>query len=153
MAEFLDIVDEKDNVIGKDTRKNIYNKGLDKQIRVSYLLIFNPRGELHVPVRSMNKKQYPGFYDFSVGEHVMSGETYDEAIYRGLEEELGIKDKEVTFLGKLIPQKHGSQCFSHVYQMLYGPKIENSVLDQELPTMQKLDPPENLYQFYQFHQA
>jgi ADP-ribose pyrophosphatase YjhB (NUDIX family) len=37
----------------------------------------------------------------SVGGHVSAGETYEETAYRELEEEYGIKAKELTLIGKI----------------------------------------------------
>lgn len=97
-SEYLDIVDENDKVIGKDTRKNIYIKGLEHNVRVVNIFIFNSEGKLLLPKRSMNRKIFPGCFDFSCGEHVVSGEDYYGAAKRGLEEELGIKNMRLIEL-------------------------------------------------------
>lgn len=122
--EYLDIVDENDKVIGKDTRENIYNKGLDHDIRVINIFVFNPEGKLLLPKRSMDRRIFPGCFDFSCGEHVVSGEDYYHAAKRGLEEELGIKDVELIELGKLTP-KDGVSCFMKVYKLEYNKEIVN----------------------------
>lgn len=122
--EYLDIVDENDKVIGKDTRENIYTKGLDHDIRVINIFVFNSEGKLLLPKRSMDRRIFPGRFDFSCGEHVMSGEDYYQAAKRGLEEELGIKDVELVELGKLTP-KDGVSCFMKVYELDYNKAIAN----------------------------
>lgn len=122
--EYLDIVDENDNVIGKDLRDNIYAKGLDHDIRVINIFVFNSAGKLLLPKRAMNRRIFPGCFDFSCGEHVVSGEDYYQAAKRGLEEELGIKSVELIELGKLTP-KNGVSCFMKVYKLEYNEKIVN----------------------------
>lgn len=122
--EYLDIVDENDNVIGRDLRNNIYAKGLDRNIRVINIFIFNSKGKLLLPKRSINRRIFPGCFDFSCGEHVMSGEDYYRAAKRGLEEELGIKDVELIELGKLTPKDKVS-CLMKVYELEYDKEIMN----------------------------
>lgn len=122
--EYLDIVDENDKIIGKDTRNNIYAKGLDHNVRVINVFIFNSEDKLLLPKRTMNRRIFPGCFDFSCGEHVVSGEDYYEATKRGLNEELGIKDAELIELGKLTP-KDGVSCFMKVYKTEYNKVIVN----------------------------
>lgn len=122
--EYLDIVDENDNVIGKDTRENIYTKGLEHDVRVINIFVFNSEGKLLLPKKSIKSRFFPGCFDFSCGEHVTSGEDYYQAAKRGLEEELGIKDEELVELGKLTP-KDGVSCFMKVYKLEYNKEIDN----------------------------
>lgn len=122
--EYLDIVDENDKVIGKDTRENIYTKGLEHNVRVVNIFVFNSEGKLLLPKKEKNAKFNPGRFDFSCGEHVVSGEDYYQAAKRGLKEELGIKDVELAELGKLTP-KDGVSCFMKVYELEYNKEISN----------------------------
>lgn len=122
--EYLDVVDENDKVINKDWRNSIYAKGLNHNIRVVNVFIFNYERKLLVPKRSMNRRIFPGCFDFSCGEHVISGEDYYQAAKRGLEEELGIKNIKLIELGKLTP-KDGVSCFMKVYKMEYNEDITN----------------------------
>ncbi|MBU0980751.1 MAG: NUDIX domain-containing protein [Nanoarchaeota archaeon] len=93
MPEYLDIVDEKDKVIGKDTRENVHDR---LQIhRDVHVLVINSKGEVLLQKRSMKKGDYPGYFDSSVGEHVLSGESYKEAAIRGTREELGFEPEEL----------------------------------------------------------
>ena len=56
-----------------------------------HVCLFNERGEILIQRRSMAKKGYPGFWDFSVGGGVLTGETVREAAVREVREELGIE--------------------------------------------------------------
>lgn len=88
--EILDVVDEHDNVIGRDTRSNIHNsKSWHRGIHV---IILNGRGEMLLQLRGPGQDKYPNTYDLAVSEHAKSGESYEQAAKRGLLEELGIRD-------------------------------------------------------------
>jgi isopentenyldiphosphate isomerase len=87
-SEVLDIVDNSDNVIGRDTRFNVHHsKSWHRGIHV---ILINGKGELLMQLRGPEKDKCPNTYDLSLSEHVMSGETYEQAAMRGLQEELGI---------------------------------------------------------------
>ncbi|TSA56489.1 NUDIX domain-containing protein [bacterium] len=122
--EYLDIVDENDNVKSKDTRENIWKRGLEHNVRVVNIFIFNSKKELLLPKRSMDRRIFPGCYDFSCGEHVQAGEDYYDAAVRGLKEELGIVDQRLVELGKITP-KEGVNCFMKVYKLTYDREINN----------------------------
>ena len=122
--EYLDIVDKNDNVESKDTRENIWKRGLEHNVRVVNIFIFNSKKELLLPKRSMDRRIFPGCYDFSCGEHVQAGEDYYDAAIRGLKEELGIVDQKLVELGKITP-KEGVNCFMKVYKLIYDGGIKN----------------------------
>lgn len=87
--EYLDIVDDTDNVIGKDTRKAVHaNYQMHRGVHV---FVVNCEGRILIQKRSSQKDYYPGYYDISVGAQVLSGESYEEAARRELGEELGIQ--------------------------------------------------------------
>jgi len=87
-VEYLDIVDEKDRTIGKDTRENIHKKNLIH--RGVHVFVLNNKGEILVQKRARDKDYLPGFYDASVGGQVLSGESYEQAAEREIKEELGL---------------------------------------------------------------
>ncbi len=124
--EVLDIVNEHDEVIRKDKRINIVKQGLKKgeSIRVVNIFIFNSRGKLLVPKRSLDRLIFPGCYDFSCGEHVESEEDYYVAAIRGLKEELNIENIKLQELGKLGPKDNVSN-FMKVYKLIYDGPINN----------------------------
>ena len=71
--EYLDLVDENDNVIGKEDRNVIYQKNW-RNFRVINIMIFTSDNKIIVPIRSANRRVFPNCYDCSVGGHVSSGE-------------------------------------------------------------------------------
>ena len=56
--EFLDVVDESDNVVGRSRRSDVHQRGLLH--RSIHLLVFNRSGELLMQKRSMEKDEAPG---------------------------------------------------------------------------------------------
>jgi len=86
--EFIDIVNENDKIIGKATRKDAFEKGL--MHRAAAVLIINNEGKILVQKRAATKKLSPGLFDASSAGGVHSGESYEEAAKRELQEDLGI---------------------------------------------------------------
>jgi isopentenyldiphosphate isomerase len=117
--EVLDLVNDHDVVIGQVSRSAFADPAHFPagNMRAAELFIVNDRGELWVPRRSMNKKTWPGGYDFSAAEHVGTGETYEQAMLRGLQEELNLTatPDELIFLGKLPPDE--LPIFRAVYKL------------------------------------
>lgn len=86
--EFLDYVNDNDEVIGSASRSEVYEKKLLH--RIVHVLVFNKIGELALQRSSDNKEFCPGHWGTSAGGHVQSGEDYQEAALRELEEELEV---------------------------------------------------------------
>ena len=86
--EFLEVVDENDNVIGLETRANVHKKGLlHREIHIFFL---TPNGEIIFQHRGKDKDTYPDKLDATVGGHVDPGMTYDETAIKECKEETGI---------------------------------------------------------------
>ena len=86
--EFLDYVNDRDEVIGSAPRSEVYEKRLLH--RIVHVLVFNKNRELALQRSSDNKEFCPGHWGTSAGGHVQSGEAYQEAALRELEEELEV---------------------------------------------------------------
>ena len=100
--EYLDIVNENNKVIGKTTKKEIYDRKLPH--RIVHIIVVNPEtSKIYLQKRSDTVSFLPGYYSTSAGGHVRSGESYEEAAKRELKEELGLeipifKLKDLKFL-------------------------------------------------------
>jgi isopentenyl-diphosphate delta-isomerase len=116
--EYLDIVDENDNVIGKKKRSEVYAENLSN-FRVINAFILNSQGEIWIPRRSAHKKIFPLCLDMSVGGHVASGENYEEALRRETLEEIGVDIDKVSycFLGYLTPKLDNVSAHMKVYEI------------------------------------
>jgi len=86
--EIFDIVNERDEVIGRKPRSEVHARGLLH--RAIHVLVFNARGEIFLQKRSMKKDRQPGVWDSSCSGHVDSGEDYDQTAVRELREEIGL---------------------------------------------------------------
>lgn len=87
--EYLDIVDDTDQVIGSALYEDVYKNM--SQHRIVHILIFNKHNELLLQMRSIQKRAHAQHWSTSVGGHVRSGETYEQAAIREAEEELGVR--------------------------------------------------------------
>lgn len=85
--EIFDVVNEKDEVIGQETRREVHRRGL--RHRAVHVLVFNRRGELFLQKRSHKKDNHPGVWDSSSSGHLDAGEDYDTAAVREVWEEIG----------------------------------------------------------------
>ena len=126
MEEMIDIVDEEDRFIRKATRKEVREKALLH--RYSRIIIVNNERNLLVQKRSVHKEVYPGYWDLGVAETVLSGESYESAAIRGLDEELGIVYvsniqliRSFLFKLKFRSAKDNGNC--KVYKHMYNGKI------------------------------
>lgn len=87
--DIFDVVNERDEVIGKEPRSEVHQLGL--MHRATHVLVLNSRGELFLQKRSMKKDRQPGLWDSSASGHLDTGETYEAAATRELEEEIGLQ--------------------------------------------------------------
>jgi isopentenyl-diphosphate delta-isomerase len=116
--EVLDLVNNDDVVIGQKPRSAVYAEKLTN-FRVINAFVVNDRGELWIPRRTANKRIYPLHLDVSVGGHVETGETYEDAFRREAAEELNIDIQHVQYklLGHLTPSSSGVSAFMQVYEI------------------------------------
>ncbi len=94
--EMLDIVNEKNKVVGKAERAECHKKLLAH--RLIQVFVFDRKGKVFVAKRSKRKAVYPGLLDVSVAGHVDAGETYKQAAMREVREELGVRPKKLRKL-------------------------------------------------------
>lgn len=100
--EFVDIVNNKNEVIGKAKRGEAHQKGLIH--RALSVLIIHSEGKLLLQQRSKHTKVHPLSWDLSTSEHLLAGETYEIAGQRSVKEELGV-DVHVEAVSKTSLQK------------------------------------------------
>ena len=86
--EIFDVVNERDEVIGRAPRKDVHARGL--RHRAVHVLVFNAHGEVFLQKRSLLKDTARGKWDSSSSGHLDSGEDYDACAVRELREEIGL---------------------------------------------------------------
>jgi isopentenyldiphosphate isomerase len=87
--EIFDVVNERDEVVGRQTRGEVHRLGL--MHRAVHVLAFNSRGQVFLQKRSMKKDRQPGLWDSSASGHLDCGESYDACAVRELREEIGLE--------------------------------------------------------------
>ncbi len=96
--ELLDIVDDNDNVTGRELRSTVHHLG--SQHRGVHVFLFTEDGQMLIQKRSADRASSPSLLDCSISEHVKAGEDYFEAAIRGMKEELGVTGIEIELLAK-----------------------------------------------------
>jgi isopentenyl-diphosphate delta-isomerase len=97
--EIVNIVDEKDNVIGNTPKSKAHVEGVLHRTVIAEVIDSKGRFTL---VKQAPDRQDAGQYVSPVGGHVSSGETEEEALKREALEEMGLKDFDFKFIGKAI---------------------------------------------------
>lgn len=88
--EWVDVVDENNNVMAQATRQQMRQKNL--RHRATYIVVHNGMDKVLVQRRTKNKDFYPGWLDATAGGVVQKGEEMLASARREAEEELGIAD-------------------------------------------------------------
>jgi len=86
--EIVDVVDDRDQVVGQATRAELRTRRL--RHRAVFVLLFNSESQLFVHQRTATKDIYPSYHDVAFGGVVATGEDYDRAARRELAEEAGV---------------------------------------------------------------
>jgi isopentenyl-diphosphate delta-isomerase type 1 len=112
--ELFDVVDISDRVVGTARRGDVHANGWLH--RAVHVLVCREDGAVFLQKRSMQKDSQPGKWDSSSSGHLDSGEGYEAAAVRELEEELGIATAEVVEIGRLPASKATGNEFVRVYK-------------------------------------
>ena len=86
--EFLDVVNERDEIVSKAPKSEVHAKKLPH--RIAHIFVFNDKGEMALQMRG-NVAFCPYHWCTAAAGHVRSGESCVQAALRELEEELGIR--------------------------------------------------------------
>lgn len=111
MTEVI-IVNENDEVIGTMPKDEAHKNGTLHRIAVIY--VENSKGDILIQERA------DGYLDHSSAGHVDVGESYEEAAYRELAEELGIKEVKLKYVGHGMTKNEiypGGKKSSHVFDI------------------------------------
>lgn len=106
----VDVVDQADQPIGKIPRGLLFHEHAN--FRVAHDLIFNSQGELLIQQIAGTRNRHPGYWGSSVAAYMFAGESYEAAANRRLEEELGVQNVNLRYLGKTSMVDEG--CFKFI---------------------------------------
>lgn len=132
MTEFLDVVNERDEVIGQEEREEVHRQGLI--CRMVFVLFYTPDKKIILQRRSMSKKSNPGKLTTTVSGHVSSGDTYDQTALKETFEEAGvhiIADK-LESLGVLYAGYVEGEYISNAMRGLYLYEFNGDVRDLKI---------------------
>lgn len=119
--ELLDLVDTNDNVVGTVEREahhvdpeSYVRKG--QYFRGTTCILVNSQNQVWIPKRQPWRKVAPDGLDFSMAEHVKSGEDHSDGAIRGMSEELGlnVQAEELILVGKKVFDDFG--CVMSLYE-------------------------------------
>lgn len=116
MEEYIDVVNENDEIIGKDLKSEKKIKGFIS--RTVAIFILNSNKNFIICKRGAHKKNDPNLFDLSAYGNVMAGETYDHAATRELLEELNISC-ELKFLDKYYQEIRNGENLSKIFCAVY----------------------------------
>ena len=121
--EMFDVVNENDVVIDQQPRQIVHQRNLLH--RAVHALVYDRRNRLYLQKRALNKDTNPGLWDTSMGGHLETGETYDQAAIRETFEELGIVlDHAPEKLFKLKASEMTGHEFIWVYKIIHDGEIQ-----------------------------
>lgn len=117
-------VDKNDTFIEVVDRKEAYQHGWIH--RGVHAVVQNPEGKFFVPQRSTQKATWPGYFDLGLAETLQPDEGYEQALERGLQEELGIfSHTNKTVIRKQYYQEYFWEAYNiFVVLCLYSISIE-----------------------------
>lgn len=116
--ELLAVVNEANEECGAAPRRLIHELGLLH--RAVHVLVYVSERELIIQRRSANKDTYPLRWE-CVGGHLGPGEDYERAAWREIEEELGVKARDVRYVTALSASKATGHEFIKIYRALASP--------------------------------
>jgi isopentenyldiphosphate isomerase len=109
--EFLDVVNERDEIIGKAPKSEVHARKLPH--RIVHIFVFNDNGEMALQLRA-NVQFCPHHWCTAAAGHVRSGESCMQAALRELEEELGIRF-DIEFVRKDFYENDGLKLFLYSF--------------------------------------
>src|SRR3989338_2339483 len=151
--EYLDIVNDQDEVIGTVPRSEAYvgQKSGANRYRIATVFMFNDEGKMALQLRSKNLSFSPHTWCATACGHVSSGETFEQAAMRELAEEAGISTK-LEFVGKALhdPESHNKFVVS-TFKGIWNKEFHPHAVDVEKVEFYSLDEVKSMTEREEFH--
>lgn len=129
--EWFPVVNEEGKLIGKAPR-SVCHDGKSMLLHpVVHLHLLNKDGKLFLQKRAEKKDIQPGKWDTSVGGHVAPGETIEDALFREVREEIGLKNFQPQFINRYVWESplERELVFSFITVSDFKPVIDRVELD------------------------
>ena len=129
--EYIDIVDENNNPIGKVKEKQQAHEDGNFH-RTAHVWIINDKNELLLQKRSASKKTHPNCWDISGAGHIKAGESVVDGAIRELKEELGVEveEKDLQYIATIKSTKNPKNMeFQYVYLLNCNKEIEEYIFE------------------------
>ncbi len=139
-GEIFDVLDEMGNaVVGQASRIDCHKKGfflLLLSVSLSHSLSGLYHQSVHVLIRDCttgrvllqkradSKRIAPGLWDISCAEHLSVSETFQQAAIRGMQEELGLEQRQLFNVKQIRPK----QLFRRQYSFTGESYIDNEFI-------------------------
>lgn len=127
IEETIVIVNEKDEEIGPNTRKEM--RRLNLPHRSTSVFIYNSKlNKYLIQKRSNNKEYCPGYYDLVSGGVVGYKECTDKGAIREIKEEVGVDGSmdNLKFVGKIFFKNEYTTCWQYVYYIEHNGECSTS---------------------------
>jgi isopentenyldiphosphate isomerase len=144
--EAVDVVDDRDHVLRVATRAQVRAENLLH--RACYVVALDANDRIFVHLRTATKDVFPSHFDVTVGGVLAAGEAYDDAARREVEEELGVRPRDLRNVGSLRYEDAGNRVIGRVYECRVEPPLRlqqdeiasgewlvNAAVDRQLRTL------------------
>jgi isopentenyl-diphosphate delta-isomerase type 1 len=121
--DFVDVVDEEDQVVGRKTAYTCLKKGLLHRAIVVFL--FDSQNRLYVQKRAEYRTFYPGRWSPSLTGHVSAGEGYSETAKKELKEELCLDCDLVEVAKFRAPEQRAGRLVERELVTIFEGKVDN----------------------------
>jgi len=125
--EYLDVVNDENEVIDKRPREVVHDKGLPH--RTVMFFVRSHDDKILVTKRCENKEFFPGYWSIVLGGHVASGDTYEETVSKEMKEEINTLG-EFKRLGEFVKDIEEETEHVNIYEV-YVNKEDVKLLDKE----------------------
>lgn len=117
MPEYILLVDENDNVIGKEEKIKTHQEG--KLHRAFSIFVFNSEGELLLQKRAKSKYHSGGLWSNTCCSHQRVGEILEKAAHRRLKEEMGFDCELKKIFSFTYKVKLNNDLFEHEHDHVF----------------------------------
>jgi isopentenyldiphosphate isomerase len=129
-VEYFQTYDDSGDALGLVARDQVHAQGLWHCS--AHVLLFNDTDKLLLQRRSSDKDLFADCWDYSVGEHLLPGETFEQGMRRGLVEELGVEEVVLVKIDKAQKARWSGSGFvdSSIFQSFAGRAISQVVCNE-----------------------